>query len=43
TNTIKQLKQKQLLQTKKVLEGKALEADKYEFELKEGTKVVGTD
>ena len=27
---------------KKVLNGKTLEADKYEFELKEGTKVVGT-
>ena len=27
---------------KKVLEGKALEADKYEFELKEGDKVVAT-
>ena len=26
----------------KVLKGRALEADKYEFELKEGTKVVGT-
>ncbi|MFC2770302.1 MAG: Spy0128 family protein [Streptococcus gordonii] len=33
---------KKAIEAKKVLNGKALEADKYEFELKEGDKVVGT-
>ena len=42
TNTYKAAETKATITTKKVLEGKALEADKYEFELKEGTKVVGT-
>ena len=31
-----------IIEAKKVLNGKALEADKYEFELKEGDTVVGT-
>ena len=31
-----------IIEAIKVLKGKALEADKYEFELKEGDKVVGT-
>ena len=42
TNTYKAAETKATITAKKVLEGKALEADKYEFELKEGTKVVGT-
>ena len=42
TNTYKVAETKATITAKKVLEGKALEADKYEFELKEGTKVVGT-
>ena len=42
TNTYKAAATKATITAKKVLEGKALEADKYEFELKEGAKVVGT-
>ena len=42
TNTYKAAKTSATLTAKKVLEGKALEADKYEFELKEGDKVVAT-
>ena len=42
TNTYKAAATKATIKAKKVLEGKALEADKYEFELKEGTKAVGT-
>ena len=42
TNTYKAAETKATITAKKVLEGKALEADKYEFELKEGAKVVGT-
>ena len=42
TNIYKAAATKATITAKKVLEGKALEADKYEFELKEGTKVVGT-
>ena len=42
TNTYKAAATKATIKAKKVLEGKALEADKYEFELKEGTKVIGT-
>ena len=42
TNIYKATETKATITAKKVLEGKALEADKYEFELKEGTEVVGT-
>jgi len=42
TNTYKAAKTSETIKAKKVLEGKALEADKYEFELKEGDKVVAT-
>ena len=42
TNTYKAAKTSATITANKVLEGKALEADKYEFELKEGDKVVAT-
>ena len=42
TNTYAAKEAKLQLEAKKVLNGKALEADKYEFELKEGDKVVAT-
>mgnify|MGYP000887468322 CR=1 FL=1 len=42
TNIYKAAATKATITAKKVLEGKTLEADKYEFELKEGAKVVGT-
>ena len=42
TNTYKATPAKATITATKVLEGKALEADKYEFELKEGDKVVAT-
>ena len=42
TNTYKAAKTSETIKAKKVLEGKALEADKYEFELKESDKVVAT-
>ena len=42
TNTYKAASTTVNITAKKVLEGKALEADKYEFELKEGDKVVAT-
>ena len=42
TNTYKAAKTTATITAKKVLEGKALEADKYEFELKEGDEVIGT-
>ena len=42
TNTYKAAKTSETIKATKVLEGKALEADKYEFELKEGDKVVAT-
>ncbi|KEQ49905.1 LPXTG-motif cell wall anchor domain protein [Streptococcus oralis] len=42
TNTYKAAPAKATITAKKVLDGKALEADKYEFELKEGDKVVAT-
>ena len=42
TNTYAAKPGKAVIEAKKVLNGKALEADKYEFELKEGDKVVGT-
>ena len=42
TNTYAATEAKLQLEAKKVLNGKALEADKYEFELKEGDKVVAT-
>ena len=42
TNTYKAAKTSETIKAKKVLEGKALEVDKYEFELKEGDKVVAT-
>ena len=42
TNTYKAAKTSATITAKKVLKGKALEADKYEFELKEGDKVVAT-
>ena len=42
TNTYKAAKTTATITAKKVLEGKALEADKYEFELKEGDQVVAT-
>ena len=42
TNTYKAAKTSATITAKKVLEGKALEADKYEFELIEGDKVVAT-
>ena len=42
TNTYKAAKTSATITAKKVLEGKALEAGKYEFELKEGDKVIGT-
>ena len=42
TNTYKAAKTTATITAKKVLDGKALEADKYEFELKEGDKVVAT-
>ena len=42
TNTYKAAETKATIKATKVLEGKALEADKYEFELKEGEKVIGT-
>ena len=42
TNTYKAAETKATIKATKVLEGKALEADKYEFELKEGDKVVAT-
>ena len=40
TNTYKATPAKETITAKKVLNGKDLEADKYEFELKEGDKVV---
>ena len=42
TNTYKASSTTVNITAKKVLEGKALEAGKYEFELKEGDKVIGT-
>ena len=42
TNTYKAAPAKATITAKKVLDGKVLEADKYEFELKEGDKVVAT-
>ncbi|WP_306806715.1 Spy0128 family protein, partial [Streptococcus sp. HMSC072D07] len=42
TNTYKAASTTVNITAKKVLEGKALEAGKYEFELKEGDKVVAT-
>ena len=42
TNTYKATPAKATITATKVLEGKAIEADKYEFELKEGDKVVAT-
>ncbi len=42
TNTYKATPAKATITATKVLKGKALEADKYEFELKEGDKVIGT-
>ena len=42
TNTYKAASAKATITAKKALNGKALEADKYEFELKEGDKVVAT-
>ena len=42
TNTYKATPAKETITAKKVLNGKELEADKYEFELKEGDKVVST-
>ena len=42
TNTYKAAKTSATITATKVLDGKALEADKYEFELKEGDKVVAT-
>ena len=42
TNTYKAAETKATITATKVLDGKALEADKYEFELKEGDKVVAT-
>ncbi|MCY7138109.1 SGO_0107 family LPXTG-anchored pilin-like protein [Streptococcus gordonii] len=42
TNTYAAKPGKAVIEAKKVLNGKALEADKYEFELKEDDKVVGT-
>ena len=42
TNTYKATPAKATITARKVLDGKALEADKYEFELKEGDKVVAT-
>ena len=42
TNTYAAKPGKAVIEAKKVLNGKALEADKYEFELKEGDTVVGT-
>ena len=42
TNTYKATLAKETFTAKKVLNGKDLEADKYEFELKEGDKVVAT-
>ena len=42
TNTYAAKLGKAIIEAKKVLNGKALEADKYEFELKEDDKVVGT-
>ena len=42
TNTYKAATTTATITAKKVLDGKALEADKYEFELKEGDKVVAT-
>ncbi|WP_454363034.1 Spy0128 family protein [Streptococcus sp. 151470009-6] len=42
TNTYKAATTSATITAKKVLDGKALEADKYEFELKEGDEVVAT-
>ncbi|MBZ2117117.1 Spy0128 family protein [Streptococcus gordonii] len=42
TNTYAAKPGKKIIEAKKVLNGKELEADKYEFELKEDDKVVGT-
>ncbi|MBU0453679.1 Spy0128 family protein [Streptococcus oralis] len=42
TNTYKATPAKEIIKATKVLNGKELEADKYEFELKEGDKVVAT-
>ena len=42
TNTYKAATTSATITATKVLEGKALEAGKYEFELKEGDKVIGT-
>ena len=42
TNTYKATPAKEIITATKVLNGKELEADKYEFELKEGDKVVAT-
>ena len=42
TNTYKATTTSATITAKKVLDGKALEADKYEFELKEGDEVVAT-
>ena len=42
TNTYKAAKTSETIKATKVLNGKALEAGKYEFELKEGDEVIGT-
>ena len=42
TNTYKATPAKETITATKVLNGKELEADKYEFELKEGDKVIAT-
>ncbi|WP_315940711.1 Spy0128 family protein, partial [Streptococcus sp. HMSC076C08] len=42
TNTYKAATTSATITATKVLDGKALEAGKYEFELKEGDKVIGT-
>ena len=42
TNTYAAKPGRKVIEAKKVLNGKELEADKYEFELKENDKVVGT-
>ena len=42
TNTYKATPAKETITAKKALNGKALEADKYEFELKKGEEVVAT-
>ena len=42
TNTYKAAPAKEIIKATKVLDGKKLEADKYEFELKKGEEVVAT-